>query len=293
MWMILRPMIRSAGSACSKAVRSPPTNIEMLPVAARWQPPDTGASSARAPVRMTRSPSRLTSRSSVVLISTHSLPAERPSRTPSRCSRTCALMTGDGRHVMMRSDLSASSFGVAAHCAPPASSGFATVSSRSCTISSPPLRSRVAASFEPRFPKPMKPMIMAHASSIAAQDGGIECPAGEDPPHERLEMLEWSRRIVRIERCLIPSLAEADTTLVPGMVAVGRPQLGVFTEKPGVVQLLEHPVVLDHPGDLGPDIGADDLGRIVGVVFGREGVTQVMDERARDHLFIGAVRFRP
>jgi hypothetical protein len=33
----------------SNASRSPPTKIEMLPVSARWQPPDTGHSTAKAP----------------------------------------------------------------------------------------------------------------------------------------------------------------------------------------------------------------------------------------------------
>jgi hypothetical protein len=33
-------------------------------------------------------------------------------------------------------------------------------------------------------------MIMARASRIPAHDGGVECPAREDPPHERLEVLE-------------------------------------------------------------------------------------------------------
>ena len=42
--------------------------MAMLPVAARWHPPDTGQSATAAPVADTRVASRRTSASSVVLI---------------------------------------------------------------------------------------------------------------------------------------------------------------------------------------------------------------------------------
>ena len=73
-------MAWSAGKAASKAARSAPTKIAMLPVAARWQPPETGQSMARAPLASTNWPRRFTSASSVVLISAQILPAESPAR---------------------------------------------------------------------------------------------------------------------------------------------------------------------------------------------------------------------
>src|SRR6185437_1832386 len=115
----------------------------------------------------------------------------------------------------------------------------------------------------------MKPMIMVCASSFAAHDGRVEGVAAENPPHERLEVLERARRIVRIEGRLVPALAEPDTTLVVGMTAECRPRLRVFTEEMSVVDLLKQAVVRDHPGHLGPNVRPDDLRGIVGVIFRR------------------------
>ena len=39
---IWRPRICNTGSTFVKAARLPPAKMEMLPVAARWQPPETG-----------------------------------------------------------------------------------------------------------------------------------------------------------------------------------------------------------------------------------------------------------
>ncbi len=68
------PSIDSTGRARSNAARGPPAKIEMLPDAARWQPPDTGQSSAVAPCAATLAASRLISAASVVLISSQTLP---------------------------------------------------------------------------------------------------------------------------------------------------------------------------------------------------------------------------
>ena len=54
-------MALSSGSIASKVSRWPPAKIEMLPVAARWQPPETGQSMAAPPAASTSAPSRRTS----------------------------------------------------------------------------------------------------------------------------------------------------------------------------------------------------------------------------------------
>ena len=53
----------------SKTPRSHPAKMAMLPVAALWHPPETGQSTASAPLASTSAPRRRTSASSVVLIS--------------------------------------------------------------------------------------------------------------------------------------------------------------------------------------------------------------------------------
>ena len=67
-------MALSSGNTSSNASRRPPARIEMLPVAARWQPPETGQSTAWPPRPSTRAPSARTSWWSVVLISIQTLP---------------------------------------------------------------------------------------------------------------------------------------------------------------------------------------------------------------------------
>ena len=66
----------------SNAARSLPAKIAILPVEARWQAPETGLSSAIAPLASTIAPRRMTSDSSVVNISSQILPSESPSSTP-------------------------------------------------------------------------------------------------------------------------------------------------------------------------------------------------------------------
>ena len=52
------PMAISSGNMASNTGRSQPTSMAILPVAARWQPPDTGQSTALAPVASTSPPRR-------------------------------------------------------------------------------------------------------------------------------------------------------------------------------------------------------------------------------------------
>ena len=54
-------MIDKTGIILSKAFLSPPIKIEILPVAALWHPPLTGASSGIAPLDLTIFPILLTS----------------------------------------------------------------------------------------------------------------------------------------------------------------------------------------------------------------------------------------
>ena len=97
--------------------------MAMLPVAARWQPPDTGQSTAAAPVAATSEPRRRTSASSVVLISAHTLPGPSPASTPSVPSSTAALAAGLGRHVITTSQVSAMTRGLSPHAAPASRNG--------------------------------------------------------------------------------------------------------------------------------------------------------------------------
>ena len=129
----------------------------MLPVAARWQPPDTGQSIAAAPCCSTRAASRRASAWSVVLISSQIFPGVRPAITPSGASMTSAEIAGEGRQVMMRSTPSASARGVAALRAPRAVNAATRCASRSRTVRSTPWCSRLPASCPPTFPSPMKP----------------------------------------------------------------------------------------------------------------------------------------
>ena len=94
-------MVVNMGRARSKAARLQPAKIEILPVSARWQPPDTGQSIGSAPMALTRSPIRRTSPSSVVLISSQILPALSPEMMPSSASITVAQAAGEGRQVII------------------------------------------------------------------------------------------------------------------------------------------------------------------------------------------------
>ena len=164
-------MAVSTGSARSNVTRSQPAKIEMLPVAARWQPPETGQSTAAPPAPVTRAARRRTSASSVVLISAQmtgsaSSPrfdrTARPARMPSEASITAALTEGLGRQVITTSAVAAISAGLSAQPAPADSSAAAAERSRSRTTRSKPLRSRLPASFDPTFPNPMNPTLTEH-----------------------------------------------------------------------------------------------------------------------------------
>ncbi len=162
-------MVVSTGRTRSKASRSQPAKMAMLPVAARWQPPDTGQSTGSAPTASTRAPIRRTSDSSVVLISIQTLPAESPAMTPSSASMTAEQAVGDGRQVITTSHRSAISLGESAHPAPPSRNAWAASRSRSRTIRSYPLRVRLPANFPPTLPSPMNPIRMARLPLL---DGG-------------------------------------------------------------------------------------------------------------------------
>ena len=77
----------------------------MLPVAARCTPPETGQSTASAPVASTSAAMRRISAASVVDISSQILPGAMPERMPSALSITAADAAGDGRQVMTTSDI--------------------------------------------------------------------------------------------------------------------------------------------------------------------------------------------
>ena len=72
---IRRPMIVRNGNTVSNVERSQPAKIEILPVSARWHPPDTGQSTAAPPRSITILPRRFTSASSVVDISNQIFPS--------------------------------------------------------------------------------------------------------------------------------------------------------------------------------------------------------------------------
>ena len=108
-------MVFRNGAMRSKVARSQPAKIEMLPVAARWHPPDTGQSTAAPPRSITSAPRRLTSASSVVDISIQILPSV---TSGSISSITAAEAAGEGRQVMTASQLRIRSAGPSARFAP-------------------------------------------------------------------------------------------------------------------------------------------------------------------------------
>ncbi len=83
-------MPSGGGRTLSNVLRSQPAKIEMFPVAALWQPPETGQSAASPPLAMNALPSRMTSASSVVDISAQIFPGHASDRRPSSPSRTAA-----------------------------------------------------------------------------------------------------------------------------------------------------------------------------------------------------------
>ena len=131
-----RPSVFRNGSMVSKVSRSQPAKMDMLPVAARWQPPDTGHSIALPPFSPTFAASRLISPASVVDISAQILPGPTASISPSSPSITAAQACGLGRQVMTMSQAAIIAFGLSAHFAPLARKGSAAFLSRSRTVRS-------------------------------------------------------------------------------------------------------------------------------------------------------------
>ena len=132
----------------------------MLPVAARWHPPETGQSSASLPNFCTLAPSLLTSASSVVLISAHTFPGESPAIIPSSASITAALASGLGKQVIIMSVVSAICLGDSPNFAPFSKKGLAISLFRSRTVKSKPLRKRLPANLPPTLPSPINPIFM-------------------------------------------------------------------------------------------------------------------------------------
>ena len=132
----------------------------MLPVAARWQPPETGTSAAIPPAAATSPASRRISSASVVDISIQTSPGRNPGNTAP--SITAAEAAGLGRQVITTSSSAAIRPGSLAR-APSATCSATSPGSRSCTARSTPFASRFAASFAPRLPSPMNPTRIARS----------------------------------------------------------------------------------------------------------------------------------
>jgi hypothetical protein len=164
--------------------------MEIFPVAARWQPPETGQSTGSAPVARTSAPRRFTSASSVVDISAQIFPAPSAERIPSSASITVAEAAGEGRQVMTSSHVAAISAGLSAHFAPLARKRRATPRSRSRTVRSWPLRSSEPASLPPTLPRPMNPIFIVvsgpcRRSPCPVQDASPPRPRAAKPSMDR------------------------------------------------------------------------------------------------------------
>ena len=129
----------------------------MLPVSARWQPPDTGQSTAAPPLAITISAKRDTSLASVVDISIQILPG----LISSSIAVTTALQaSGLGKHVITVSHARINSAGLLPSFAPRLTKSDTKSAFRSCTYRSCPLRKRLPASFAPTFPSPTNPIFI-------------------------------------------------------------------------------------------------------------------------------------
>jgi|GEM_PF-4507541 len=170
----------------SKVARSQPAKMAILPVSARWQPPETGQSTAAPPRSVTSAPRRLTSAASVVDISIQILPAV---TSGSICCITASLAAGLGRQVMTASQSRISWAGLSPRVAPRATNPSTKSPFRSCTETSWPLRSRLPASLDPTFPSPMKPIFMVCPLPVRAPR---RVPLAELFPNRRTEENEKS-----------------------------------------------------------------------------------------------------
>jgi len=156
-----RPSRVRIGKIRSNVSRSHPAKIEILPVAARWHPPETGQSTAAPPLAMIFSPKRLTSVSSLLDISIQIFPGEMPSSKPFSPSITAADAAGDGKHVITASQSRIIAAGLSPALAPWATKVATSASSKSCTTVSKPFRTSDPASFPPTLPNPMKPIFIS------------------------------------------------------------------------------------------------------------------------------------
>ena len=185
-------MVVSSGRMRSNVERSQPAKMEILPVSARWQPPETGQSTGSPPRARTFSPSRRTSASSVVDISIQIFPGPIAESSPSSASSTSADAAGVGRQVMAASQDSIIRAGLSPHSAPAARNGCAVSRSRSRTVTSSPLRSSEPASLPPTLPSPMKPIFMrapliwVDSSAAYRRRGPARRPWRPDPSTQRV-----------------------------------------------------------------------------------------------------------
>ena len=124
-----------------------------------------------APAASTSAPSRLTSASSVVLISNHILSDPRPASTPSLASMTSLLAAGEGRQVITRSTACVNALGDSAQVAPFMRKGAAASLSKSRTTRSKLLRCRLPANLLPTLPSPIKPIFICEFSETLIDIG--------------------------------------------------------------------------------------------------------------------------
>src|SRR5215472_3177280 len=140
---------------------------------------------------------------------------------------------------------------------------------------------------------------IAEASAKASQcSSGMSVPVGERFPREEpaqhgLEGREGHGVVIRIEGVLVPFLAEGGRPLEHRMAAVALAFVAVHPDMVIVVVALEHRVVLDQPVIVRGDIGPQDGGAELGMVFRRQGVADIVEEGADHRLLIGAVTEGP
>src|SRR6056300_224903 len=99
----------------------------------------------------------LISASSVVLISNQILFSDNPLITPSLDSITSAQILGEGKQVIIKSTLSASSLAEFAALAPKSTNDLVRFLSKSLTVKSKLFLNKLPASLPPTLPNPIKP----------------------------------------------------------------------------------------------------------------------------------------
>ena len=146
-----------SGRMRSKVARSQPAKIEMLPVSARWQPPETGQvdGGGRPAPRPSPRGARI-SASSVVDISIQILPGVRPDSSPSSPSTTRAEMAGEGRQVITASQSRAICAGEVPCFAPRSTSGRMASALRSRDRQVDPVAQQAARQLVPDIAQPDK-----------------------------------------------------------------------------------------------------------------------------------------